>query len=390
MSRVPVFDRVYARAHPYEAALKVIFDDKDSPEDRAAARNLSHESRVNPRRKAQLAQCIKARIEKRQARLGGAAGAPKCVGAQPTRQDLAEAVTRYFEHHIRYNPEPDFCAGKFNDKNILKSPGRARRKGAPADEELLVNVFDLGGPISVYLEAANQNGRGNHPDWRSIFDGIDDPGRKPQEWLDEKLGYNPNASAQPLVTTDVQKEFVKAVLEALNANRKGWQPGGPPNPWQPTWAMRWEDFKTATNWIHQGAGNPRSWLEVTGIPKETSGRWIILLVYPVAAVPILARPTILDAGWSACYFPTPPGGLLSSGGHPMDLGKNYRTDGPISEFIHPQIDFDLTFWHKSGYAIGRTDDKVGVDLPGERAAHRLQLMDWYKQTWRADWMINPC
>jgi hypothetical protein len=394
MSRVPIFDRVYARAHPYEAILKAIFDDKDSPEDRAVARNLSYDHRVPPRRQQRLSQCVTHLIDKRRARLGDDGGAPPSrapARGRLTRQDLADAVTKYFKDYIRYQQTPDFSSRELNGKNILKFPGQSRRKGMPHDSDLLVNVFDLNGLMPVYLKAASQIGTGNYSDWYSTFADIESTAARLDEWLDKKLDFDPDASAKPLVATDAQKEFVKTVLKALNIDRTGW-PGeqAKPNPYQPTWAAKWDEFLVGTGWTPYGLGDPRSWVEVTGVAKKTTGRWLILLVYPVQKVPILARPTILDAGWSDRHFPSPPCAPLDVGGHPIDLGKNYLAGGPISEFIHPQIDIDLTYWENSGYALGRTAGVVGRDVQGEREAHQMRLRNQYKDTWRDDWMSDPC
>ncbi len=286
-------------------------------------------------------------------------------------------MRKYFKDNVRNQTEPDFCVRKFNDKNILKFPGKPRCPGAPADHELLVNVFDLGGLMDIYIQAAGPNQASNHPEWQSIFEGIDEHDKKPEEWLNEKLGFDPKAIPGPLVATEDQKTFVKAVLQVLNVNRAGW-PGGLPNPYQPSWVVRWTDFLEATKWSPGQPGDARSWLEVTGIPRETGGRWLILLVYPVSAVRVLARPTILDADWTGYHFPSPPCATMEVGGHPMDLGTNYSIGRPISEFIHTQIDLDPTYWENSGYAIGRTTGKVGVDLPGEHVAHRSRLEQCYE------------
>src|SRR5262249_12973339 len=151
-------------------------------------------------------------------------------------------------------------------------------------------------------------------------------------WLNKKLEFDPDRPEnpeKPLTATGVQKKFVKSVLEALNVNRGGWPPEGKPNPHQPTWVAPWKEFLTARGRDPGKPANTRSWAEVTGIAKKETGRWLVLLVYPVEKVPVLARPSILDAGWSGRHFPSPPCARRGVGGHPVDIGQNYRLGRPI-------------------------------------------------------------
>jgi hypothetical protein len=192
MDRIHVFDKIRSKVHPYEEALREIFNEQEKPEDRAAARNLSHDHRVTRERQDELHKLVQAKIAMRQS--GGGLG----------WQELADAAKQYFKERVRERTEPDFCMWESNNRNILKSPGKRRRPGAPAEDELLVNVFDLLGPKNVYITAAK------HAEWKPTFEGLGDNLQSPEEWLDEKLGFDPNAAPGPLVATEEQRTFVKA------------------------------------------------------------------------------------------------------------------------------------------------------------------------------------
>ena len=183
---------------------------------------------MTPRRRGRLAECVKARIEKGRARVGDTGGLPIGHRIRPTRQDLADAVRKYFKDNVRDQTEPDFCVRKFNDKNILKFPGKPRCPAAPGrprvtGQRVRPRRTDGGVPQGRQAEPG-----GELPGMGVDFEGIEEP-TDLEEWLNEKLGFDRKARPGPLVATEAQKEFVTAALQALNVNRAGW-PGEEPNP----------------------------------------------------------------------------------------------------------------------------------------------------------------
>src|SRR4029077_447694 len=119
-------------------------------------------------------------------------------------------------------------------------------------------------------------------------------------------------------------------------------------PFNPTWAVLWNDLEMSLD------NPPEQWLEVLGVPKQESGRWLVALRYTVGEAGTLARPTLLDAGWNAYHFPSPPQAPPRYGGHPMNLGDHVQAKRLPWEYVHSQISFNIAHWVAGGRRIGRT------------------------------------
>ena len=206
MNRLPVFNRIHdRRVHPYESILGAILDGNSTVvEDRAVARNLSHDHRVTPRRGKILRHYFSRQIDKKRSRPGNSEDVP-------TRDDLVNAMKQYFSDCIQTKSDPEFSSPKLNGKNILKHPDRRprTRNGTLGDDDLLVNVFDLNGLTKVYINAAEVAKLDAYSEWRSVFEGLEIEGGNVGSWLDKKLDHDPDAPPEKrLIATEAQKTVV--------------------------------------------------------------------------------------------------------------------------------------------------------------------------------------
>ena len=144
----------------------------------------------------------------------------------------------------------------------------------------------------------------------------------------------------------------------------------------PTWAAAWTSIESCLN-----PKIPRRWIEAVGVTKDEP-IWVAVVRYPAPAQ--LFRPTLLDAGWYAHHFPSPPIAEVQVGGITMDLhSEDLTLNGLVSEYIHRQIDFTLDHWKAAGGLVDLTDGpipKADQTLSALRKRHLDRLLRRYPST----------
>jgi hypothetical protein len=336
----PVFGRDFPNPHLYDAALASWLSSIE-PDIRAMARNLMHDHRVSAEREKVFDSFVK---------------------SPATSGDLQRAIVDYFNAKVRTRTLPEYVYRDPNGNNLLT--GRGSIQPIIHKDVKLVRVLDLNRLRLVYQWA--NDSRNKKRAWRRSLTNFplapndDEIGK----WLDDEIGGGSEADIEEMVAT---------VLDAVSTYSQE-------KPFQPTWATTWAAFEP-----HQRLG-PDRWTQSLGIASPPP-RWIILLKYTVAEAGTLVRPTILDAGWYAYHFPSPPIPLpaaipyLSSGGYSMDLRIRPRANHLIPEYIHKQIKHPLKHWFDAGtntaIRTGRTTAPNLESLVDQRNTHHELLASVY-------------
>jgi hypothetical protein len=334
----PIFGRVVPNPHPYDASVAhwLTLDSHH----RAMSRNVMHDHRVSMPREETFD------VE---------TGFPRDAG------QLRDAIEDYLTARVRSALYPDYLNPHLNGANIAPHFGL----GSPHKDAMLVRALDLNGLAPLYQWARERH--------RSPFLGPPVAPDGIAAWLDKKIRGRSNQEV---------RDFVSGVIGLMNDYLS--QVG----PYGPVWATMWEELKASV------ALGPHRWLEMLGVPKETFPRWIILLAYPVREAGTLARPTILDAGWRSCHFPSPPPlrGAPSYCGHPMDLRYRPAASGLISEFVHMPIKHTMQHWLNTSLSAGpvgqygRTTRAIPTSaIVAQRRAHHALLLSIYGRRVRG-WM----
>jgi hypothetical protein len=162
---------------------------------------------------------------------------------------------------------------------------------------------------------------------------------------------------------------VQGVLDVLSENRKA-------QAYQPTWATSFDALKP---YLDDG---PTRWSQILGVDhREESSQWVVLLTYPVSAVKgPLVRPSQLDAGLYPRHHPLRAAIPVRKGGHPMDLRYEPPAQRLLPEFIHDQIDHDISHFRLAGNLVLQTDlAPVAKDILRERKCHRDLLVRDYPE-----------
>lgn len=323
-----VFDRA-STTHPFETVLERWLSRTPADLFSAIACNLVHDHRVTPEREGQLLDYF-ARED----------------GAHPEK-GLVTALQKYLEREVKFRRKPAFLDRKLNAGNILPDPQQfGPRRVLPMDRRLaqpgpafknvwLARILDLNRLAPVFWTAR----------WHRIpvfrdFPRKGSPQKDPQKyqyevlgWLDENLGAGARYS---------REDFAAAVLEALELKRRR-------KPYQPTWATYWSHFRPL---VPEG---PVRWAAILGVPNgRQCAHWLMVLKYFQGEAGLLARPTILDAGFNPYHFPSPPQAALDEGGHPVDLQLSPRPVHLLPEFIHQQIPHTIEHWNAGGRLLART------------------------------------
>lgn len=329
---LPVFGRFSASPHRYDPALEDCTISGE-PSTQAVAENIRYDHRVSREREKEFDTFVKSD--------------PKMWS------DLQRPIKDYFWEKVRGNNDPDYVR-EINGQNIVVGGTENRRE--LNDEVELGTVLDLSGLLHVYRWAQSA---GIEPFASAIGDFERDDNLLP--YLDKVCrGTAKEVSA-----------FLACILDALGRKLKA------DEPFNPTWAVLWDDLAAVLD------EQPERWLEVLGIAKPEPGRWLIVLRYTVREVGTLVRPTLLDAGWSAFHFPSPPQVPLGSGGHPMNLGDHGKAVGLPREYVHSQIPYRIAHWLAGSQKIGRTERAVTCRLMRQRRQHYQKLVNLYGSKIRA-------
>lgn len=295
--------------------------------DRALGRNLMYDDRVPASRAGQFY---------RQAKQPG------------TEAEFTTALDDYLIEQVRPYPAKTFLA-KGNRINL-----------AARGPEFLARVLDVSGlPLRDLL----RHGRGlGIREWRLI----DETELVTDTGIDKVL-------TEWLSAGGTRSTFIDALLKALNSNRRE-------TAHNPSWVADWDGFLRNTD------GTAESWLEAVGVPRPVHPRWIVVLRYRSAGIQ-LARPTQLEAGTYSYHFPSPRFLKSHLGGHSMSLsGSRGSPLGMVAEFIHEEIDHDLTHWDAAGSLCEKTLRAVGQDLPRYRRRHYRHLKNVYGTARISKWM----
>ena len=131
--------------------------------------------------------------------------------------------------------------------------------------------------------------------------------------------------------------------------------------------------------LEQGADE---WLGACGIEKK-SDQWHALLVYSSESIE-LYRPTILEAGWYAFHFPSPPDLPIDQGGIALDSTNLYDFSNSFPwEFIHRRIELSSAKLHKISVTTSASEccEKL-------RRRHHGRLVNAFGAE-TMSWMSNP-
>ncbi len=322
----------FGRTHPYTTVLRRWLTASDAGL-RALGSNLIHDGWVSVAREALFNECVAEMPE-------GSSG-------------LRHALISYFNTRIRLSRAPDFTNTDLNSANIIAANDPAFSRHVE-----FVRLLDLSALTTVYLWA-----RENHvPAFRTFPDRADL--RKVSDWLAVWLGDDISETADA---------FIADVLDALNEYSKI-------HPFQPTWVVTRRTFEQ----IQRDVAD--TWMTAAGVYPQP-GRWVIALAYSRQEVGSLVRPTVLDTGWNATFFPAPASTSLHHGTPAMNVGS-VETDVLLEQFVHEQIDHSVTQWFKAGRLIGRTT--VADTLPIEQARQRhhdtlirtygVSVLEWMPKT----------
>jgi hypothetical protein len=272
-------------------------------------------------------------------------------------QILEEALTQYFEECVRKTGTPDFLQA-VNSGNIVA--------GAPDanlidEDKRLVTFLDLNGLHKLYLWAKQ------HPrsEYRDVFDHyiVDGTDGQIGNWLGETI-----ASLGDQVVV-----FAALAVKRAVAGETGYRH------FHPVWAALWKEFGDSLT-----QEEVDRWWERVGVFKSTRPRWVVPLTYTVFEAGTLVRPTILDSGFYAHHFPSPPQMPPQDGGCCMDLQTDPKPAVLTHEYIHQEIAFEERHWINAGSLCLPTSQPSPVDLAQQRRNHHELLKSLPNHT--PDWM----
>ena len=283
-----------------------------------------------------------------------------------SRLALEEALGSYHWDRIRFATTPDFLDRDLSKPNLVA--------GAPG-----ANLIDQDTPLVTFLDL---NGLGAVYAWARLHPPADFPAvfeDFPRLSTDEAIA----TWLSDLVRMRGKATVVGAVLAAKQAYRADLKN----KPFHPVWAGLWDELKGQV-----ATAGPDRWLESVGVWKGASGRWIVPLCYSAFDAGTLVRPTVLDSGFYAHHFPSPPPPApaveLRHGGCCMDLRISPPATGLVHEYIHQVMDFEPRHWERAG---AKCEPTLRAGPPGlvsqRRAHHRLlctrcgaQVNDWIRDS----------
>jgi hypothetical protein len=162
------------------------------------------------------------------------------------------------------------------------------------------------------------------------------PNKEASEWViavlqalfPPPLGIEDNINGLGAADNAMRHEFIEELWTLLDE--------ASPN-YHPNWVALWDEFKGYRN-------EPADvWLAMMGKPSPKRACLCLVLRYQAGEVSPSLRPTILDVGWYAPHFPSPPTacgwkstfGNRPSGGHPVNFDRTARP--LLQEFIHRNV-----------------------------------------------------
>jgi hypothetical protein len=337
MGNLVLFGRPLKPGDPLGPELRCLLSRKARHELRAVACNLMFDQRVSLQRENALRAYFAA------------------ARNSPFEGRLQTAIREYHRERIRTAPTPEFLDTAANGENLA---------GTRHDGIELARILNLNG-----LAAAFSAARGSIDSFKDFPRQPDKPALtsspydlKVLRWLDERLGASGSN----------RDSVIRDVLLALNKARVE-------KPYEPAWATTWGGFGPVRT------EGPRRWCQVVGV-VNTGGtaRWVLVLRYRLPPGWPLVRPTILDAGYNAYHFPSPPYQRRKTG-HPMDLRYTPLPQQLRREFIHRQIDHHPDHWEAAGRLLDRTDGPLPGRIGLRRRAH-LQLLAKHYKSGIQGWM----
>jgi len=327
----PVFDRRLPGGHPYDPALdQHAASDTDCA---CVAQNIRYDHRVSPEREAMF-------------------------DASSRRPRSARELRRGFEDYLRDNvreaSDPDFSSHLLNGQNVVVGGTANLKRLDPRIE--LGRIIRLNALLHPLMVAAEKN-----PGLFGKTDAFNSPPRF-REFLETKCTGSAADSA----------DFVRRVLDGLNL-------AGARAPYHTNWVARWDQLEPT---LSSGA---ERWATCVGLRLPDPGEWLIVLRYSIEDVGTLVRPTVLDAGWHSCHFPSPRRLAPEIGGHPVDLGpRTHWSSDLLAEYLHAQIEYRFEYWEAAGRRLQKANSSTSCSLINCRSDHRDRLQSKYGPL--EDWM----
>ncbi len=293
-----------------------------SPKDRAMIENLESEHRVSDERTRVFLASY---------------GVPRSVS------QMERSVVNYLNRSVRSDALGSFLKPQINGANFVVGHGDITRAELPSGFHL-AHVFSI-------------NRQHRAMAWGKSF-GLPRLRDFPQAggmeeidaWLDDQIYRRGHDSTEA---------FIDDLIAAMNGHRIH-------SPWHPVWVAGWDQFK------HVALVGANRWTEVVGVPRDSNGEWLCVLRYEVREVGLLARPTVLEAGWFPWHCPSPKSLAVLRGGLTMDLCTS-NSPGTVSEYVHAQMDFKLSHWVEGGRLLGKTSGRVCPNLDACRKRHKEEL-----------------
>ncbi len=270
----------------------------------------------------------------------------------PTLQDAVKA----HQNQVRQDPAGKIFFSGNEDNIIYRSASTGNPKGIHFASRTLVTLMKAGSFLR-YLEETGD------PETNHLLSQLN-------------LGAKPSAADAEAWTAQLPLQ-IPLFLALYNRYRRFY-------PRHPVWAADAQQFD-------QVASGAETWLAAVGLPLPPKADCILQFRYPVSAVPVLARPTQLEAGWFAYHFPSPPCALPEDGGYTLNLIAS-RLSAPavlVNEFIHEQIDLGPRYFHAYGIAGPLDPKKQEAEIPERRLSHHRILRERYSDSEINSWMLSP-
>lgn len=343
-----VFGRGSGSGYAYDAALEEwrAWAEADPCERGAMVCNVRHDHRVSEERAEHFDRVM---------------GRPR--GGRAVRHALSDYHLRHVRHPTQLadgaREPPDFLDSRFNAANILE----------PNPDIPLGTVLDLSRLGAVFRWAGRErlDGFEEFPDNDSVPTGLN-------AWLTARL--------EP---PEAREAWIQRILDVVDRSSIDQAP------YHPTWCTLWSHLDPH---LRNGAD---TWAGALGLPcgdaqgtdRGAVPHWLIVLKYTVRQAHRLCRPTILDVGWGAYHFPSPPKLPRVSGGVVMDVRPDPPQAVQLPEYIHAQIPFRISYWIAGGRLCQPTSGAAPANLCSLRSRHHGLLADRYGADDVNAWMSAP-